>query len=1271
MKRRLPVLALLAVLVALLFSCGGNNNVNNDDCFWTEGTVINIITEEEALQTATNLRSTLLSALGTMPELKAAKEKSEPHEIIIGRTVNELSVKAYNLLERRIENEDMAGFLVYSNGTSVAIAYSIPDLTEDAVAAFVEAYIVPKNGAIVLNKGTLIDESFDLYDYYDERDEELRAQQWEDLEAYINNQGYDGKGTVDAFKMLYSLYSDSAYMWLANLYDPITGGFYYSNSARETVKFAPDLESTRQALDLLRYSGMTSDLKGTLPEDMKTNLVAWVQSLQHSNGYYYHPQWDNYVTTDERLGRDVTNARSILAIFGAKPNYKATSAHLTSPLSSSTVVATSSVISTASGHLASEEAFLKYLDSQNWNDSYTSGNRIAAQFTLIREAGLGDVCLDYMDKLQNPTTGMWSDKRDDNAVNGFLKISAMYADAGRIMNYSSEAADTCIEVLRSSAVPSTVCWVYNVWYSLGNIIGLLKSGSATDADRTLADDIQARLRTNAAEYITIAAEKYAPFRKDDGSFSFTAQYSSEMSQGMPVCVSRMSEGDVNATYISIISVPARIFAALGYSNAEVDVYTPNDYKKFLHTISGLGEVIKTNTEWGGALAFNGDTLEGMFYGTSATEIDVTADGRDEENRAYAYIAPESENSENRVLTFGKVEQTYFNDNFHEPRLEFRTIDGGGTRYVYEMDICFEKGTMEGNSWHTRFSMYAGSGRFWYMLCYTTANGDVALDSLNEPLAVLEAGKWYNLRFEYYTDSAAKATEKICMIYLDGKYIGDGGVSGQAGKDTSLARCMIEFRAQSENVEWRLDNVNTTTDEVSYIAPPPPDFGDATGKYYTDASIKKTRYDYDAEDAVAPILVNNNGSAKTEIRGGALVFEKATDPAVAAEDAILFKNALNDAFWKYSSKASIVEFDLKYSNFTANTPMKWRFGKDIAVSKNGDSIKLSYTYNGKATAIDLGTASGEWNNIRLEQYWYKQTEDKVSYTAIKVFVNNEYKGELLTDYNSATDKFYLYLFKAETKASLEIDNLLFAHVDLEYVQESAPEEEPDEGGSTPPVDPGDSEEPKEPTVPDTPPVVDLDGTGKYYLSSVAGKRYDYDADAALPQHVDGLSYATMENSDGAVKFTKTATGSSTSSTFRWTPGVKKASDIYVFEADMKFENVTSTTIGWIRIAACDKYMQFTVNQSGDNIIIYVGSPSNGYSVKENVWQNVRIECDFANGAAVLCVDNVAVYEWTNVTMSEAKGSQYARFSMDSSAKVGDTYYFDNVYMGFVDSLTEQN
>lgn len=1021
----------------------GNTSTDSSDYFYAPGVELSVLLASDSEAIMSDLFSIVFEKLGVVPVLRAQSSAPMKHEIIFGKSNREVSVRAYQLLDRLVEMEGMAGYLIYSDGTSVAVAYSTTDVLDLAYEEFVKLCLTPKDGKVELKSGTLTGNAFDLYEYFDKCDEELRATQWAKLTDYINSLGYDGEGTVAAFKQLYSLYSDGAYLWLANLYDPITGGFYYSNSARETVKFAPDLESTRQALDLLRYSGMTSDLKGTLPEEMKTNLVAWVQSLQRSNGYFYHPQWDNYVTTDERLGRDVTNARSLLSIFGAKPNYTAytpsdgivaTSA-LASPLSTSKAIAVSQVIPTASGHLASEEAFLAYLNSQNWNDSYTSGNRIAAQFTLIREAGLGDVCLDFMDSIQNPETGMWSPDRDDNAVNGFLKISAMYADAGRIMNYSSEAADTCIAVLRSEAEPSTVCWVYNVWYSLGNIIGLLNSKKATADDKALAADIRDRLCKNAAEYITIAYEKYAPFRKDDGSFSFTKNYSSERSQGMPVCVSRMNEGDVNATYISIISVPGRIFAALGYTDAEVDVYTPNDYKKFLNVLEGLGEVEKTNTEWGGALAFNGETLEGLFYGTSAVELDVNENQVDEENRAYAYIAEEKGE---RFLTFGKVEETYFNDAFHEPRLEFRTIDGGGTRYVYEADVCFEKGTAPSNSWHTRFAMYGGSGRFWYMLCYTTADGKLALDGLNDPLAVLEPGKWYNIRFEYYTDSAVNANEKICMVYIDGKYIGDGGTSGAAGKDTSLVRSFIEYRAQSENVEWKLDNVNTTTDDVSYITPPPPDFGDATGKYYTDPTVKKTRYDYDAEDAAVPILVNNNGSAYTAINDGALVFGKTE---VSGEDAILFKNALSDSFWKLTNKTSIVEFDLKYSSITAPTPMKWRFGKDIVVSKSGDSLTLSYTYKGTTTAVPLDTKSGEWNTLRLEQYWYKQNDAKETYTVIKVYVNNEYRGEFLTDYSTATDKFYIYLLGKETSASLEIDNLLFAHVDKKFVsgdENNAPE-----------------------------------------------------------------------------------------------------------------------------------------------------------------------------------------------------------------------------------------
>ena len=760
MKRRIAFFLLIACTLLAFTSCklfnknkgSGLSDAEKDAYFWAEGVELKMIFAEDASHVSADLTDIIYEKTGLTPGFKSEAQEETPHEIIIGRSSRAISQKAYRLLDREIEQEGVAGYLIYSNGTSVAIAYSTPDVLDLAIEAFRNTCLGVKDGVIALNSGTLDKSAFDLYEYFDRCDEELREEQWARLEKHINDKGYDGAGTVAAFKKLYSLYSDDAYIWLANLYDPITGGFYYSNSARETITFAPDLESTRQALDLLRYSGMTKDLKGTLPEEMITNLVAWVQSLQGTNGYFYHPQWESYVTTDERLGRDVTNARSILAIFGAKPNYKAysgssgvTAASLTGRLISSKPEAVSLVVPAAAAHLSSEAAFLEYLNKQNWNDSYTSGNRLAAQFTLIREAGLADVCLDFLDGIQDKNTGMWSPNRDDDAVNGFLKISAMYADYGRMMNYMSEAADTCIAVLLSEAEPATVCWVYNVWYSLGNIIGLLNSKTATADDRALAADIRDRLCKNAAEYITVAYEKYAPFRKADGSFSFTPEFSSSASQGMPVCVSRMREGDVNATYISIYSVPGRIFAALGYKDATVDIYTPNDYKKFLNTLEGLGDVIKTNYEFGGPLGFNGDSLEGLLHSNPYTELDTKSGNVSEKGYAYAYIDLD-EKANNQFLTFAKEGESILESGEKvEPKLAFRTIESGGSRYIYEARVRFDGGEMKDSSWHTRFSMYNQSGRFWYMLAYTNTKGQLCLDGLSEPIAVLEPGIWYDLR----------------------------------------------------------------------------------------------------------------------------------------------------------------------------------------------------------------------------------------------------------------------------------------------------------------------------------------------------------------------------------------------------------------------------------------------------------------------------------------------------------------------------------------------
>ncbi len=1039
---------------------GGNGNTDNNDnkndpafdnVFWAEGVKLSLVVGTDVFSTPDDIAYVVMDETGATPSYKSPTSTAEKHEIIVGRAERAISKTAYRLLE---QNTDLGfeSYVIYSDGTSVAIAFSCVEAYDMALELLEDELLVARNGKITFDSGVVVNEHFNLNERLDELDAILKEEKWAKVEKRVNELGYDGKATVDAFKQLFSLYSDDAYIWLANLYEPDIysetraddeaplGGFYYSNSARNTVTFLPDVETTRQALDFIRYSGMAGSLKEALSPEMKNAMINFVRSLYDpTSGNFYHPQWSGLEYTDERLGRDYTNAMSVLSTLGGSLKvtsvaYLTTDGALTASLRYSGVQSVSKVVATAAlPHLVSEAAFIEYLDKQNWNDSYTTGNRIAAQGALIDNAGLMDVCLDYLDKKQNPANGMWSLSSDDNAVNGFLKISALYSSYApgldRTMNYAVEAAATCEAILLSDAEPATVCWVYNVWYSLGNIIGLLsQTGSAQDLEAI--DQIRDSLRKNAPEYIRIAAEKYAPFRKDDGSFSFSPDQSSSNSQGMPVCPSNQNEGDVNATYISIVSVPARIFAALGYNDVEVEVFTPNDFKIFIKELESMGPVIKSNTEFGGALQFNGTTLDGLLHSADYTEIDTAPDKVEEDGYAFAEIIEDG--ADNRVLHFGKVDAS----KGFEPKLSFRLIDPKGTRYIYEMKIKFNGANMEGNSWHTRFTMYGGSGRFWYMLAYTNSKGQLCLDSLNEPLAVLDPGKYYTLRFEYYYDSAESAVDKICKVYVDGNYVGDGGVSGSAGKDSQFYRCMMEFRAQATDIDYFIDDINTTRDYEAYVAPPPPDFNDATGEYYTDATIKKDRYDYDAEEPKMPTLGNNNGSALmyADSENGTLVFKKTN---VAGEDYIKFTSAFNDAFWKFTNKATFVEFDLKYSNITATTPMKWRFAKDIVVSKSGDSLAMSMPSVAGNSPFNLDTTSNTWYNIRLEQYWYKADAEGNSYSLIKVFVNGNFKGEFKTNYNSASSNFLIYLLASETTAELVMDNVLVANIDKPYVSEDAP------------------------------------------------------------------------------------------------------------------------------------------------------------------------------------------------------------------------------------------
>ena len=131
-----------------------------------------------------------------------------------------------------------------------------------------------------------------------------------------------GMKSMEKIRELLSIYDERIYLWLAGLYDKNEGGFYFSNSARDTDGFLPDIESTAQAIRILKSSGLfDEDVPYTdiFPPETSKAIVNFFTSKQASDGYFYHPQWGKNITSN-RKQRDMRWALFALEKFNVEPN---------------------------------------------------------------------------------------------------------------------------------------------------------------------------------------------------------------------------------------------------------------------------------------------------------------------------------------------------------------------------------------------------------------------------------------------------------------------------------------------------------------------------------------------------------------------------------------------------------------------------------------------------------------------------------------------------------------------------------------------------------------------------------------------------------------------------------------------------------------------------------------------------------------------------------------------------------------------------------------
>lgn len=362
-----------------------------------------------------------------------------------------------------------------------------------------------------------------------------------------------GKYATLELEQLYSVYDERLYIWLATLWDPKIGGFYFSSSGRDCDAFLPDIESTVQALRFIQNSGLLShygkQFGTSIPAPMREALLSFAKGLQDpDDGFFYHPQWGKNIVTARR-SRDLSWAMDLIGGFGDKPNYP-------TPIDEGELGA-----ERLPDYLRDVDKWRKYLeDFDLLNKSSFAGCVISAQAVQIRAAGKEyvDLLCRWLEKEQNPENGLWEKEISYQSVDGMMKMLILYSHFGRPMPNADKAMKSAILASLSDAPISHCPAFFNPVSAMSALLNNVSKHVSSDD----ADAMRRTVINHAEEIIRATREKVLTCQRRDGSFSYNPERGSKLSQKAPVGLG-LEEGDVNASSMCSTGVTYNLCQALG------------------------------------------------------------------------------------------------------------------------------------------------------------------------------------------------------------------------------------------------------------------------------------------------------------------------------------------------------------------------------------------------------------------------------------------------------------------------------------------------------------------------------------------------------------------------------------------------------------------------------------------------------------------------------------------------------------------------------------
>ena len=528
-----------------------------------------------------------------------------PADIFLGNTDDAISAAASVLLDKALSTEDgKVGYAIYAEGGKIAAVWSDFRLEEAAISHLAENMGDISDGYLALK-------AFDLMEYLTERAERVKGERWAALEAAIGPKY--GPGIVKELKALYELFPDSLVTWLANLYEPNKGGWYWSNSARDYMRYLPSLEETYEAMGFIESSGMCemfdNDWTKAMPDFVKDKIADFFLGMQDEDTFFYNVQWPKEYIFENgcqpRITRDIGTAERVLRRLGVEPKYKKTAP----PQPKIEKKAEEEKKKEKPRMLAqyeSAENFKEYLEGLEANimsqptperrayQFYYYGNLFQSTTRYVNaNPELRQLLIDFLEKHQNPETGMWSEVVCFNATNGLHKIASVANAIGYPMKYIDKMVDTTMKIIASSPEDNPANGgvdIYNAWSCFPYIYyNILHFGSGTEEERRKRkEEIKTRVLASAAETIRIGCRQMYAFRREDGAYSYGRFGCVAKAQGCPIAVFGIGpESDINGNGIAALALKQHIFMALELQEYEVPLYTERERAIFMNEIERI------------------------------------------------------------------------------------------------------------------------------------------------------------------------------------------------------------------------------------------------------------------------------------------------------------------------------------------------------------------------------------------------------------------------------------------------------------------------------------------------------------------------------------------------------------------------------------------------------------------------------------------------------------------------------------------------------------